>query len=76
MANTNLKARSHVTERLVTIQQSRRFQRNWNRPLHLRTEPPLYPWMISPDDGSSTPDSKQGSASGSLLQGRLTITAE
>jgi toxic protein SymE len=26
-------------------QQARRFQRNWIKPQHLRTEPPLYPWM-------------------------------
>ncbi|MEM5373064.1 SymE family type I addiction module toxin [Paraburkholderia azotifigens] len=29
----------------MTIQQSRRLQRNWSGPLQLCTEPPLYPWM-------------------------------
>ncbi|MEM5373067.1 hypothetical protein V4C53_44785 [Paraburkholderia azotifigens] len=42
-ADANLKAHPPVTERFVTIQQSRRFQRNWSRPAHLRTIPPLYP---------------------------------
>lgn len=45
MADANLKARPPVTERFVTIQQSQRFQRNWYKPYHLRTEPPLFPWI-------------------------------
>jgi toxic protein SymE len=45
MADANLKARSPVTERFVTIQQTRRESRNWQKPYHLRTEPPLFPWI-------------------------------
>ncbi|WP_087131063.1 SymE family type I addiction module toxin [Caballeronia pedi] len=29
----------------MITQQSRRFQRNWHKPAHLRTEPPHFPWM-------------------------------
>ncbi|MDR5795671.1 SymE family type I addiction module toxin [Caballeronia sp. LZ008] len=47
MADANLKARPPVTERFVTVQQSRRENRsrNWHLPFHRRTEPPLYPWL-------------------------------
>ncbi|CAD6514294.1 SymE family type I addiction module toxin [Paraburkholderia sabiae] len=45
MADAHLKARPPVTERFMTIQQSRRFQRNWRKPWHLRTDPPLFPWF-------------------------------
>jgi toxic protein SymE len=38
-------ARPLVAERFVTVQQSRRFQTSWHKPAHLRTVPPLYPWM-------------------------------
>lgn len=41
MADANLKARSSVTERFVTIQQSQRQPRNWRAGY----TPPLYPWM-------------------------------
>jgi toxic protein SymE len=43
MANANLKAHTLVTERFVTIQQSRRERRNWHKPPYQRTEPPLFP---------------------------------
>lgn len=45
MADANHKAHPVVSERFVTIHQSRRFQTAWMKPAHLRTEPPLYPWM-------------------------------
>jgi toxic protein SymE len=45
MADANLKARPPVTERFVTIQQSRRESRNWQKPPYKRTEPPLFPWL-------------------------------
>ncbi|WP_309780325.1 MULTISPECIES: hypothetical protein [unclassified Caballeronia] len=48
MANANVKARPPVTERFVTIQQSRRENHNtnwWGKPHVKRTEPPLYPWL-------------------------------
>ncbi|SAK88306.1 hypothetical protein AWB78_04608 [Caballeronia calidae] len=44
MADANLKARPPVTERFVTIQQSRRDSRS-KKPYWQRTDPPLYPWM-------------------------------
>nr|WP_242680933.1 SymE family type I addiction module toxin [Paraburkholderia hospita] len=77
MAIANLRARSHVTEHFVTIKQPRHFQRNWNRPLHLRTEPPLYPWMKLAGRWIET----AGFAAGQRVRinvehGRLNITAE
>ncbi|MDN7673481.1 hypothetical protein QZM22_13365 [Burkholderia oklahomensis] len=44
MADANLKAHPPVTERFVTIQQSRRDSRS-KKPYWLRPEPPLFPWM-------------------------------
>jgi len=44
MANANLKARPHVTERFVTVQESRRDSRS-NKPYWQRPKPPLYPWL-------------------------------
>jgi len=45
MADANLKARSPVTERFVTIQQSQRHMplARALKPYHLRTQPPFYP---------------------------------
>ena len=45
MAKAHHKARPPVTERFVTIQQSWRYQKPAHLHLHLRSEPPLYPWM-------------------------------
>ena len=45
MAKADHTTRPLVSERFVTVQQSRRFQASWHKPAHLRTEPPLYPWM-------------------------------
>jgi toxic protein SymE len=74
MADTNLKARSPVTERFVTIQQSQRSQRNWATS---PTTPPLYPWMKLAGRWIE----HAGFAPGQRVrinveQGRLTITAE
>jgi toxic protein SymE len=45
MADANHKARPNISERFVTVQQSRRFQPAWHKPAHQRTAPTLYPWM-------------------------------
>lgn len=45
MANADHKAHPPVTERFVTIQQSRRFQAAWHKSQHQCTAPALYPWM-------------------------------
>ncbi len=45
MADANHKAHPSVTERFTTIQQSRRYQRNWSMPAHLRSESPRLPWL-------------------------------
>jgi toxic protein SymE len=45
MANANDTARSAVSERFVTVQQSRRFHSSWHKCVHQRTAPTLYPWM-------------------------------
>ncbi|AYB54556.1 SymE family type I addiction module toxin [Ralstonia solanacearum] len=45
MADANHRAHPAVTERFTTIQQSRRYQRNWFTPAHLRPESPRLPWI-------------------------------
>ncbi|WP_081262457.1 SymE family type I addiction module toxin [Ralstonia solanacearum] len=45
MADANHRAHPSVTERFTTIQQSRRYQRNWSVPAHLRPESPRLPWI-------------------------------
>ncbi|WP_277185665.1 SymE family type I addiction module toxin [Caballeronia sp. BR00000012568055] len=44
-ANANLKARPTVSERFVTIQQSRRDSRTPIQPFKKRTDPPFFPWI-------------------------------
>ncbi len=45
MAKANHKARPVVSERFVTVQQSRRYQASWSKPAYQRAAPVLYPWM-------------------------------
>ncbi len=73
MANANLKARSPVTERFVTIQQSQRQPRNWRS----HTVPPLYPWMKLAGRWIEHAGFEAGQRVRIAVEhGRLTITAE
>jgi len=61
----------------VTIQQTRRFQRNWTTPAHLRTEPSLYPWMKLAGRWIEHAGFEAGQrVKVAVEQGRLIITAE
>jgi toxic protein SymE len=76
MADANLKPRSPVTERFVTIQQSRRFERNWSTSRLYRKPPPLYPWMKLAGrwiEHAGFPPGQRVRIS--VEHGRLTITA-
>ncbi|AOY95337.1 hypothetical protein BKK79_26555 [Cupriavidus sp. USMAA2-4] len=73
MADANLKARSPVTERFVTIQQSQRHQRNGRS----RSTPPLYPWMKLAGRWIEHAGFEAGQRVRiAVEQGRLVITAE
>ncbi|MBP0595967.1 SymE family type I addiction module toxin [Paraburkholderia sp. LEh10] len=73
MADANLKVRSPVTERFVTIQQSQRCRRNWRS----RTVPPLYPWMKLAGRWIEHAGFEAGQRVRiNVEHGRLTITAE
>jgi toxic protein SymE len=75
--NANLKARPPVTERIVTIQQTQRFQKSWTTPPHLRTEPPLYPWLKLAGRWIENAGFTAGQrVKINVEHGRLTITAE
>jgi toxic protein SymE len=77
MADANLKARPPVTERFVTIQQSRRECRNWHKPYHLRTEPPNFPWLKLAGRWIENAGFEAGQrVKINVEHGRLTITAE
>lgn len=73
MADVNLKARSPVTERFVTIQQSSRHQRNWRS----RSTPPRYPWMKLAGRWIERAGFEAGQRVRIVVEhGRLVITAE
>ena len=80
MANANLKARPPVTERFVTVQQSRRENRNrnwWGKPFCKRTDPPLYPWLKLAGRWIENAGFTAGQRVKIAVEhGRLTITAE
>ncbi|PTB17316.1 hypothetical protein C9I57_28570 [Trinickia symbiotica] len=45
MAEANHKSRSLVSERFVTVQESRRYQSSWNKPPYRYPAPVFYPWL-------------------------------
>ncbi|WP_250456032.1 SymE family type I addiction module toxin [Caballeronia sp. ATUFL_M2_KS44] len=80
MADANLKTRPPVTERFVTIQESRRENRStawWGKPHVKRTDPPLYPWLKLAGRWIENAGFEAGQrVKINVEHGRLTITAE
>ncbi|APR38905.1 SymE family type I addiction module toxin [Paraburkholderia sp. SOS3] len=76
MADANLEARPHVTERFVTVQQSQR-ESHSNKPYWQRSEPPCFPWLKLTGRWIEQAGFEAGQRVRiNVEQGRLIITAE